>query len=88
MKTVPDTYYDIGSIMSNYDHEIEDGAEERLKKEKVFGGYAGWNFWGEVWFEAGKFYCVVEVYKRQVATKTGNSLNEIMEKVGDEFGYA
>ena len=52
---LPEGLENIGKIMSNFNHEIEDGAEDRLKTGKFYGGYTAWNFFAEVWWNGNKF---------------------------------
>jgi len=86
MEALPQDLENIGDIMSNFNHEIEHGAEARLKNEKVCGNYAGWNFHGKIWFD-GMFKCQVKRYRVHVATIVGETLQEIMDNVSSEFGY-
>lgn len=86
METVPENLESIGTIMSNFDHGIEEGAEERLKTEPVFGEYTAWNFWAAVWFEDGVFKCMVKQYRSHVSTFSAETLREIMEEASDRYG--
>jgi hypothetical protein len=88
MKTVPEGLESIGIIMSNFDHEIEPGAEDRLKTTDVFGEYSAWNFFGFVWFDKTKkqFLCMIEQYRTHVATLVAESLTEIMDIASARYG--
>lgn len=86
MEDMPIEYEDIGVIMSNFDHKIETGVEKRLKKEKVYGSYTAWNFYGIVWFGEGFFYCKILRYGSFVETITGNDLYSIMETASEKYG--
>ncbi len=85
MEARPDELEDYGDVMSNFDHTIRVDAERYLKTHKAYGNYAGWNFYGEVWFDE-KFKCQVDQYCRHSATIYGDSLAQIMEKVSSQFG--
>ena len=88
MKTLPEGLSCIGIVMSSFDHEIEGGAEERLKKGGCFGGYPGWDFYGEVWWEEDQFYCQIKQYSYHTATLSAATLQGIMEQACERFGYA
>lgn len=86
----PDTYTEIGGPagMSNSDHTVDDGIEDRLRNESVFTRYAGWNFNGLVWLDAeGAFSCQVWVYGSPVATVRAETLEDLMREVSDEWGW-
>ena len=85
---MPVDLVDIGSIMSNFDHEIEVSAEEALKGHKTFGIYPAWNFLGKIWYAGSKFKCAIWQYHSHVNTIEGNNLKEIMEKASDLYGDA
>lgn len=68
------------SVMSNYDREIDRDIEARLKVEKVFARYAGWNFNGRVW------RCEVWVYGKPREVVEAETLEGIMEKVSEKWG--
>jgi len=78
MEQLPSGFEDIGTIMSNFDHVIDDGAEEKLKAGGVYGGYAAWNFYAEVWYDK-KFEAMVKQYGVHVNTIEGDTLQEIMD---------
>lgn len=75
------------SVMSNFDHEIDPKGLERLKVEKVYGQYAGWNFCGYVWWdaEAETFKCEVLQYHEPQEIVEG-SPQEIMDAVCAKWG--
>jgi len=80
----PNKEIDLG--MSNFDHEIDKGFEDAIKAESCFGRYAGWNFNGRVWWD-DCFHCEVWTYCIQRETIHADTLNELMEKVSDEYGW-
>jgi hypothetical protein len=86
MEEVPNNLRSIGTIMSNFDHRIEDGSENRLREEPVFGEYSAWDFWAAVWFADGVFKCMVKRYCSHIATFSAASLREIMEEACDKYG--
>ena len=73
-------------VMSNFDHEINKDIEVRLKNEKVYSGYPGWNFHGEVWYEQNQFHCEVWVYGSIKEVISEDTLEELMESVSDKYG--
>jgi len=74
--------------MSNFDHEIEDGFEEALRKEpnKVYGSHAGWNFNGSVYFDSEQFVEKVYVHGSIQGEIKANTLEDLMDKVNNEYG--
>jgi hypothetical protein len=84
----PDGYDEIADGMSNFDHTVDDGVEDRLRTERVWCRYAGWNFNGRVWLNAeGSFSCQVWVYGSPVATVQADTLDDLMREVSDEWGW-
>ena len=82
-----DLYVEHGeTLMTNFDHTIEPDAEQILKSGKIYSGYPAWNFHGEVWFE-GQFYCEIWVYGTHVNTLCADTLQEIMDKASEYYGY-
>ena len=75
------------TVMSNCDHSIEHDVAEKLKTGKYYSQYAGWNFCGYVWWNENKWSCEVWTYHSHVDTIHGETLEEIMEKVSQEYGY-
>lgn len=86
LKNCPTTLENIGSIMSNYDHEIKVNVEETLKERKVFGEYPARNFFGHVWYTDDKFKCEVYCRHEHIDTIEGDNLTEIMEKASNLYG--
>jgi len=74
------------NTMSNFDLSIDDGMENDLKNG-MRSEHCGWNFYGLVWFEDGKFHEMVKQYRHHVATISADSLPELMESVNSQFGY-
>jgi len=86
MEQRPDNLKAVGIMISNFDHEIEPGTEEQLKSEKVYCGYAGWNFYGTVWFDKC-FKCKVKQYQQHVDTLSAGTLKELVEIVSNKYGW-
>ena len=86
MEQLPSNLIDIGTIMSNFDHVIDDGAEEKLKAGGVYGGYAAWNFYACVWYDK-KFKAMVKQYGVWIDTIEGDTLYEIMGIASKLYGY-
>jgi len=85
----PEDYVEIGDTgLSNLDFEVKPGIEDRLRTERVYTLYAGWNFNGKVWFDAeGSFSCQVWCYHQPVATVRADTLHDLMHEVSDKWGY-
>jgi len=85
----PEGYrFEDDTVMSNFDHSIDRGLEERILREKVVLQYAGRNFSGDVWYDPEQrvFRCVVNVHgvPREIVSR--QSLDEILWYVSDEYG--
>ena len=74
--------------MSNFDYQIDEGMESKLREGGTFRRHAAYNFNGVVWFADGLFYEEVWVYRSPRATFTSDSLRCLMEEVNSEFGSA
>lgn len=87
MSQVPPDLQEIDSCMTNFDHRIAEWAERRLRTEKVWSRYAGWNFNGRVWFADGHFHCEVWHYCVPREVISAGSLQELMDAVSDRWGW-
>jgi len=78
---------EIDTVMSNFDHQIDSGVADRLKKEPVCSRYPGWNFNGMVWYGKIKktYHCEVWQYHEHLETVSG-TLQKIMDEVSDRYG--
>jgi hypothetical protein len=87
-KRMPEDLMEIGSPagMSNCGHTIDPGIEDALRGGK-YTHYAGWNFNGIVWFDAGLFHCEVWRYGSYGETVSADTLEGIMESVSDKYGW-
>lgn len=84
---ITDDYEDLGFVMSNFDRHIDRDIEKKLKEGKFSAGYAGWDFYGTVYFEDGKFHCIVKSYGSVVGNYSSETLEEIMEEVSNIHGH-
>jgi hypothetical protein len=80
----PKTEISLG--MSNFDHSIDEGFEEAIKKDSVFGRHAGWNFNGRVYWSGTQFCEDVWVFGSYQKTIKADTLTDLMSEVNDEFG--
>jgi len=71
--------------MSNCDGAIDAGMENDLRNG-MRSSHAGWNFWGDVWFDDGQFHEAVRQYHSHVTTISADSLRELMDDVNSEYG--
>ena len=77
---------ELGVCMSNFDHEIEDGLDKKLRDGNVWAGYTGWNFFGRVWHDGEKFRCEVWQYRSIMETMDAASLKGVMATVCEKYG--
>jgi len=87
MEKIPNSLESLGVIMSNFDHEIKNDVEEKLKLGGVFGEYTAWNFWAGVWWD-GKFKAQIQQYESHVSTLENDSLQGIMDEACKYYGSA
>ena len=80
MKALPEVY-------SNLDNQMPSNAEERLMEGNVFMAHTAWKHWGKIYYEDRKFKEEVWVNKSPVFIIEGDSLEEVIIKVNDEFGW-
>jgi hypothetical protein len=88
----PDDMEQIELSMSNCFHEIDPGLAEALLASpgKVCAKYSAWDFHGLVYAVPempGVFACRVKRYKVVMETITASTLEEIMQKVSDKYGW-
>jgi hypothetical protein len=84
---LPSDFVEINMEMSNFDHSIDAGFEDALKDKWVFGRHAAWNFNGSVWHENNQFHSEIWVYHRYQETLSADSLEELMIKTNEIYGY-
>ena len=87
IRAVPDGFAEIDHGMTNFDHAVDDGFEERLRNEPVWGRHAAWNFNGRVWFEDGVFHEQVWRCQQPRAYFSAPTLAGLMEMVCDAYGW-
>ena len=75
-------------IMSNCDGLINRDTEKGIKDKPLFSSYPGWNFCGKVWWQDNRWFCEVWQYKAWTETISADTLEDIMEKVSDEYGHS
>lgn len=88
-KKTPIKMKNIDQDISNFDHEIPEGLEEKLKSGDFYCDYPAWNFHGTVFYNQEKklFQCEVMQYQSHVDTIVAPSLKEIMKLASDKYGY-
>jgi hypothetical protein len=83
----PEDFSEIALGMSNFDHTIDNGFEDAIRNNRVFGRHAGWNFNGETYYLDGKFHTDVWVYGEYRKTITADNLPDLMGDANDEYGW-
>lgn len=88
LRQMPKDLGSVGRIMSNFSHEVDSGAEERLRTTKgISGQYTAKNFFGCIWYAKEKFWCEIWQYHEHINTLEANSLERIMELASDQYGW-
>jgi len=83
---LPKTWPEIGSVMSNMDHEIDYDIKKLLDQGKCWATYPAWNFYGYVWKHSKGYSCEVWQYKAYQKTFHGTDLEDIMNQASSEYG--
>lgn len=86
MKECPKSGTDLGTIMSNFDYEVEEGSELKLKSMDCYGGYAANGFYGIVWYDGEQFCCEVRRHGSHIETVCVDSLKGVMVECCERFG--
>ncbi len=74
--------------MSNFDHSIDNGLSEALRADPAaMAQYSGYNFCAYVCSLGSQFQCEVWLRNSPIETILADSLEAIMEKVSDKYGY-
>lgn len=85
---IPNTFAEYGEcIMSNLGHIIDIDVAEAIKNKPFFSQYSGWDFCGYVWWQADKWHCEIWTYRSWRETISADTLEIIMVKVCDTYGY-
>lgn len=71
--------------MSNWDHHIVPGAEDRIKAGETMD-YPGAEFYGEVSWDGQQFVCLVKSYLQRRDDICGDTLESIMEQAIEQYG--
>jgi len=90
LEDIPSDYENLGyTVMSNFDHEIDEKVAEKLTQGKHFADYPGWEFHATVWYDAEKcvFKAKVMRYCAHVGTAISTNLAGIMMLVSDRYGW-
>lgn len=72
--------------MSNFDHAIDSGFEDKLRTGEFWGRHAGWNFNSKVWFADGQFHAEVWQYHSPREVISASSLRELMDATNEKYG--
>lgn len=78
-----------GFDMSNFDHEIDEGMQKHLMSNEglEYCNHCAMDFCGYVYYQDGVFIEDVFRYGAHIDTITANSLDDLMEKVNNEYGW-
>jgi|WetSurMetagenome_2_1015567.scaffolds.fasta_scaffold1331520_1 hypothetical protein len=79
---------EIGSIYSNFDHEVDRTIEKLLKKHtNKWASHEAWDHYGLVFFEYGKFKELVKKNMISRGVYEADCLDDLIEKVNNLFGH-
>ena len=88
---VPEHFGDFGkTVMSNFDHYIDEKIATELKVKDLFSQYSGWNFCGYCWWnkQYSKWCCEVWTHGSWQTTIVADELKDIMNDVSEQWGSA
>jgi len=74
-------------IASNLDNTWDLDVADVIRQNGKRACYPAWDFWGEVWWDDGKWHCEVWVYRTARETITSDTIPELMRRVSDKYGY-
>lgn len=74
------------TLMSNFDHDVDQEVAQQLRDGQVMVKYPGWNFFAACWFADEQFHAGVYVLDDHRATISASTPEELMAAVSDEFG--
>ena len=76
------------TVMSNFDHCIDEKVATEIKGKDLSAQYSGWNFCGYCWWhkQSSKWCCEVWTYGSYQKTFNADTLEEIMSDVSVEYG--
>lgn len=77
----------LDTVMTNFDHSIDDEVAEQLKAEqKTYSQYSAWDFCGYVYRHGGKWRSEIWRYHSIVALLEAETLGELMEEASERWG--
>jgi len=74
------------SLMSNFDHVIDESVAEELKGGNCWAKYTGWEFYGKVWYVEAQYHCEIWRYGSHVSTISEDTPQELMDAVCSHWG--
>lgn len=77
----------IGKVMSNFDHEIDYDIAEQLIDTNTYAEYPARDFYANVWYQDGEYYCQIYQYGTHVDTINDKDISEIMNMASDKYGW-
>lgn len=86
MREQPEGLEELNVGYSNFNHELIEGIEEKLKAGNTWCDHAAWDHWGAIWYEDKEFHERVMVYQAHVATVSGETLKQVVDTVNERFG--
>lgn len=73
-------------VYSNIDHVFNSSVAEQLESGEKFAQHAGWNFCGYVYRDGRGWHEEVWVHGSPVETISGESAEEVIRNVNEEYG--
>lgn len=80
---------ELGTVYSNYDHELDGEIASVLERDgELYGQHAAWDFCGWVWrLPDGRWVDQVWRYGAPVEDVIGETLQEVIDEANDRWGH-
>ncbi len=72
-------------IYSNFDHQLEPGAEALLQSGEK-GSHSAWEFWGTLWYADGCYFEEIECYHQVMETLQSDTLMGVIQQANERWG--
>jgi len=84
----PRDWPELDTLMSNFDHEVDESVAAQLKEVKAVAKYPGWEFSATCWWdgERGQYLAAVRRYCSLRATYAAATPQGLMRLICEDYG--
>lgn len=86
MRQPPENLKDLGSVYSNFDHEMDPAVEAQLANGDGSATHPAWNYHGQIWKDGDRFFELVRRFGVPVEVFEGESVADVVAQAVEEFG--